>query len=86
MTAWIVTQDYIHGKLTYLVENRETGERVGEFEWQANAQEFANQLNAGDAHVISHFRGYHERSESLRCAKMGSEFANGLVEGLKEAE
>ena len=29
MTAWIVTQDYIRGKLTYLVENRETGERVG---------------------------------------------------------
>lgn len=84
--SWIVTQDYIKGRLSYLVENTETGERCGEFDWQARAQEFANQLNAGDAHVVSHFKGYLERSESLRCAKMGSEFANGLVKGLKEAE
>ena len=84
--SWIVTQDYIRGKLTYLVENRETGERVGEFDWQARAQEFANVLNSGDAHVVSHFKGYSERSESLRCAKMGSEFANGLVEGLMEVQ
>ena len=63
---WIVTQDYIKGSLTYLVENTETGERVGEFDWQARAQEFADQLNSGDAHVVSHFKGYLERSASLR--------------------
>ena len=77
---WYVTQDYIKGRLSYLVENTETGERCGEFDWQARAQEFANVLNSGDAHIVSHFKGYPERSESLRCAKMGSEFANGLME------
>lgn len=64
--SWIVTQDYIKGSLTYLVENTETGERCGEFDWQARAQEFADQLNSGDAHVVSHFKGYLERSASLR--------------------
>lgn len=64
--SWIVTQDYIKGRLSYLVENTETGERVGEFDWQARAQEFANVLNSGDARVVSHFKGYSERSASLR--------------------
>ena len=64
--SWIVTQDYIKGRLSYLVENTETGERCGEFDWQARAQEFADQLNKGDAHVVSHFKGYSERSASLR--------------------
>ncbi len=64
--SWIVTQDYIKGTLTYLVENLITGERVGEFDWQARAQEFADTLNSGDAHVVSHFKGYSERSASLR--------------------
>ena len=81
---WIVTQDYIRGRLSYLVENTETGERCGEFDWQTSAQQFADQLNSGDVHAVSHFKGYAERSESLRCAKMGNEFANGLVKGLKE--
>ena len=49
--SWIVTQDYIKGSLSYLVENSETGERIGEFDWQAMAQEFADQLNAGDIRV-----------------------------------
>lgn len=42
---WIVTQDYIKGQLAYLVENSVTGERRGEFDWQARAQEFADELN-----------------------------------------
>lgn len=42
---WIVTQDYIKGQLVYLVENTVTGERRGEFDWQARAQEFADELN-----------------------------------------
>lgn len=42
---WIVTQDYIKGQLVYLVENSATGERRGEFDWQARAQEFADELN-----------------------------------------
>lgn len=67
--SWIVTQDYIKGRLSYLVENTETGERCGEFDWQARAQEFANALNSGDAHVVSHFKGYSERSASLRSSK-----------------
>ena len=74
--SWFVTQDYIKGRLSYLVENTETGERVGEFDWQARAQEFADRLNAGDVHVVSNS----ERSESLRRAKMGSEFVKGLME------
>ena len=59
--SWIVTQDYIKGSLTYLVENTETGERCGEFDWQARAQEFADQLNAGDIMICKT-----ERSASLR--------------------
>lgn len=59
---WVVNQDYIKGQLVYFVENLITGERVGEFDWQARAQEFADQLNSGDAHVVSHS----ERSASLR--------------------
>lgn len=42
---WIVTQDYVKGQLVYLVENSVTGERRGEFDWQAIAQEFADELN-----------------------------------------
>lgn len=42
---WIVTQDYIKGQLVYLVEHTVTGERRGEFDWQARAQEFADELN-----------------------------------------
>lgn len=79
---WIVTQDYIKGRLTYLVENLESGERVGEFDWQARAQEFADQLNSGEAHVVSHFKGYSERSESLRCTKLGPE----CIFAMREAE
>lgn len=60
--SWFVTQDYVEGRLSYLVENTETGERVGEFDWHARAQEFANQLNAGEVRVVSHS----ERSASLR--------------------
>ena len=59
--SWIVTQDYIKGRLSYLVENTETGERCGEFDWQARAQEFADQLNVGDIRVSGH-----ERSASLK--------------------
>ena len=42
---WIVTQDYVKGQLVYLVENSVTGERRGMFDWQARAQEFADELN-----------------------------------------
>jgi len=42
---WIVVQDYIHGQLMYMVENSVNGERRGEFDWQARAQEFADELN-----------------------------------------
>lgn len=42
---WIVTQDYIRGELVYLIEHTVTGERRGMFDWQAMAQEFADQLN-----------------------------------------
>ena len=45
MGKWIVTQDYIRGVLCYLVEHSVTGERRGMFDWQARAQEFANELN-----------------------------------------
>lgn len=48
MGGWIVTQDYIRGVLCYLVEHSETGERRGEFDWQAQAQEFADYLNAAE--------------------------------------
>lgn len=66
--SWIVTQDYIKGRLSYLVENTETGERVGEFDWQARAQEFADTLNSGEAHVmrVSYSKGYVEGSASFR--------------------
>ena len=47
---WGVTQDYIRGELVYLVENRKTGERVGMFDWQAHAQEFADVKNREDRH------------------------------------
>lgn len=62
--SWIVTQDYIKGRLSYLVENTETGERVGEFDWQARAQEFANQLNAGDIRVSQISNGHFGRKET----------------------
>lgn len=42
---WIVTCDYVHGVLTYFVENTETGERRGQFDCEPWAQEFANELN-----------------------------------------
>lgn len=45
MSKWIVTQDYIRGELCYMVEHSVTGERKGRFDWQARAQEFANELN-----------------------------------------
>lgn len=50
MGKWIVTQDYIQGVPCYLVENSETGERKGMFEWQAWAQEFADELNKEEEH------------------------------------
>ena len=62
--SWIVTQDYIKGRLSYLVENTETGERVGEFDWQARAQEFADQLNAGDIRVSQVSNGHFGRKEA----------------------
>lgn len=42
---WIVTCDLIRGVLTYYVENRETGERRGEFDCELWAERFADQLN-----------------------------------------
>ena len=45
MGKWIVTQDYIRGELCYMVEHSVTRERKGRFDWQARAQEFANELN-----------------------------------------
>ena len=62
---WIVMQDYIKGSLTYLVENTETGERVGEFDWQARAQEFADQLNVGDIRVSQVSNGHFGRKETI---------------------
>ena len=62
---WIVTQDYIKGRLSYLVENTETGERCGEFDWQARAQEFADQLNAGDIRVSQVSNGRFGRKETI---------------------
>ena len=62
--SWHVTQDYIRGSLTYLVENAETGERVGEFDWQARAQEFADQLNSGDIRVSQVSNGHFGRKET----------------------
>lgn len=62
--SWIVTQDYIKGNLTYLVENTETGERCGEFDWQARAQEFADHLNAGDIRVSQVSNGHFGRKET----------------------
>lgn len=32
----------------------------------------------------SHFKGYSERSESLRCAKMGDDFAQGIADAFKK--
>lgn len=63
MGNWIVTQDYIKGRLTYLVMNTATDERVGEFDWQARAQEFADQLNAGDIRVAQTNKGHFGRKE-----------------------
>ena len=63
--TWIVTQDYIKGNLTYLVENTETGERCGEFDWQARAQEFADQLNSGDIYISPSDRGHFRRKETV---------------------
>lgn len=51
MGKWIVTQDYIHGMLFYMVENSVTGERKGAFDWQARAQEFADELNKEEGHA-----------------------------------
>lgn len=48
MGKWIVTQDYIRGELCYMVGHSETGERRGTFDWQARAQELANELNKED--------------------------------------
>ena len=42
---WIVTCDYVRGVLTYFVENKETGERRGQFDCEPWAQEFADELN-----------------------------------------
>lgn len=42
---WIVTCDYVKGELTYFVENRETGERKGQFGCEPWAQEMADELN-----------------------------------------
>lgn len=50
---WIVTQDYIRGELVYLVEHTITGERRGMFDWQARAQEFADELNEEAAMQIA---------------------------------
>lgn len=45
---WIVTCDYVRGVLTYFVENKETGERKGQFDCEPWAQEFADELNKGN--------------------------------------
>ena len=42
---WTVTCDYIKGVLTYFVENKETGERKGQFDCEPWAKEFADELN-----------------------------------------
>ena len=42
---WIVTCDYVRGELTYFVENKETGERKGQFGCEPWAQEMADELN-----------------------------------------
>lgn len=42
---WIVTCDYVKGELTYFVENKETGERKGQFGCEPWAREFADELN-----------------------------------------
>lgn len=62
---WVVNQDYIKGQLVYFVENLITGERCGEFDWQARAQEFANQLNAGDIRVSQISNGHFGRKETI---------------------
>lgn len=45
MKNWIVTCDYVRGKLTYFVEHKETGERRGSFDCELWAQEMADELN-----------------------------------------
>lgn len=42
---WIVTCDYVRGVLTYFVENKETGERKGQFDCELLAQEFADEIS-----------------------------------------
>ena len=42
---WIVTCDYVKGEFTYFVENKETGERKGQFGCEPWAQEMADELN-----------------------------------------
>lgn len=48
MKTWIVTTDYVHGVLTYFVENRITGERRGQSGCATWAEEYARQLNMGE--------------------------------------
>ena len=45
LEKWIVTCDYVKGVLTYFVEDRFTGERRGQFDYQPWAEEFAKELN-----------------------------------------
>ena len=54
MGKWIVTQDYIRGELCYMVEHSVTGERKGTFDWQARAQEFADELNKEEGYVTTY--------------------------------
>lgn len=42
---WTVTCDYVRGVLTYFVEHRITGERIGMFDCEKWAQEMADELN-----------------------------------------
>ena len=42
---WTVTCDYVNGILTYFVENKETGERRGQFDCEPWAKEMADELN-----------------------------------------
>ena len=47
---WTVTSDYVKGELTYFVENKETGERKGQFGCEPWAREFADELNREERH------------------------------------
>ena len=47
---WTVTCDYVKGELTYFVENKETGERKGQFGCESWAQEMADELNREERH------------------------------------